>query len=468
MRIVLHGFGSFPVVFWHLIHHARTCNNPAEWAILLTSDHYEARFRELLGPDHVSVLTQAGAVPMPGEEAWVYPGAFYRDLAAEKRNYLSGPGDGQRERGIEIYRQTRRFMEAFRPTHALVSQVEGFDGKAFIAAARDFGAKVVVPTATRNLGREFFSGNDFETLPAYAFRGSDRCMDEAEAFVRDFRTSPKSARNVPPAHGELLYSLIPPLSTRLPQALRRWFLTPNGFQWDFLRASVLNNLPGVRDRVWAMRVKKNERLCHISSPEKLPAKFIFYPLQYTPESSINTPAPYFLDQMRAIDAIRFAMPSDCMLVVKEHPSCILLRPSGLLRQLLKTAGVVVAHFRMPANEIAKRAGLTISVTGTATFEAMLQGKQAICLGPNFFSSFLGGICPLDELPARIAKLFGQEYPFGDAVRAVATILNASYPLHFTCPGTPGEPVLRRENIAAFYEAFLDHCRRDEAEDGRTP
>jgi len=51
---------------------------------------------------------------------------------------------------------------------------------------------------------------------------------------------------------------------------------------------------------------------------------------------------------------------------------------------------------------------------------------------------------------------------------VATILNASYPLHFTCPGTPGEPVLRRENIAALYEAFLDHCRRDEAEDGRTP
>ena len=50
----------------------------------------------------------------------------------------------------------------------------------------------------------------------------------------------------------------------------------------------------------------------------LPKRFIYYPLQVTPEASINTPAPYYVDQMRAIDALRLAMPPDCALVVKEH------------------------------------------------------------------------------------------------------------------------------------------------------
>ena len=469
MRIVLHGFGSFPVVFWHLIQQARASGDTSEWAIILTSDHYEARFRQLLGDDRVTVLTQVGGVPGPGEENWNYPGFLFRDLASEKRNYKSGSSASQRERGMEMYRQTRRFMEAFRPTHALVSQVEGFDGKVFIAAAKEQGARVAVPTGLRNLGGIFFAPDDFESVPSYAFQNPEAFTGEATRFIQDFRTAPKPAVNVAAPQGALLDDFCPPLPTRAFHAMRRWLSVPGGFQPDFLRVSLLNNLPGARDLLWATRARWNQRHFDIGSVGDLPSKFIFYPLQYTPESSINTPAPYFVDQLRAIDAIRFSMPSDCTLVVKEHPTCIWLRSSRFIRQLQCTAGLAVAHFRIPSVELVKRAALTISVTGTATIESMLLGRPAICLGANFIAGFLGGVCPIDRLPERVRECFGRDYPTDDAVRAVATLMNARYPAAFSCPGTAGEPVLRKDNIACFWTAFLDHCRREaecEASDGQ--
>jgi len=221
MRIVLHGFGSFPVVFWHLIQQARADGVSAEWSIILTSDHHERLFRDLLGPDRVTVLGQIGAQPRPGEESWIYPGYLFRDLASEKRNYKLGSANAQRERGMEIYRQTRRFMEAFRPTHALVSQVEGFDGKAFIAAAKEFGAKVAVPTSARNLGGTYFSPDDHETLPAYARTGAEEWIEPAKRFVDEFRLNPAPAAPKSIDQSEKLGDFCPPLSKRAVHALRR-------------------------------------------------------------------------------------------------------------------------------------------------------------------------------------------------------------------------------------------------------
>lgn len=461
MRVVLHGFGSFPVVFWHLIRQARAEGVPAEWAIILTSDHYEKFFRDLLGVDRVIVLSQVGGQPRPGEENWVYPGYIFRDLASEKRNYKSGPASAQRERGMEIYRQTRRLMEAFRPTHALVSQVEGFDGKAFIAAAKEFGARIAVPTSARNLGGTYFSPNDLEKLPAYARAGADKWTEPAKRYVDEFRLNPRPAARKSTDQSERLDDFSPPLSKRALNALRRWMTVPGGFQPDFLRVSLLNNLPVLRDSLWAARRKRNERFFDIGSLEELPRKFVFYPLQYTPESSINTPAPYFVDQMRAIDAVRFAMPGDCTLVVKEHPSCIILRSSELVRRLQRTSGVSVARSSLPSLDICKKAGATISVTGTATFEAMLSGRNALCLGPNLVSDFLGGVCSIEELPQRLHALFSEDPAPDVAVPAVAALMNARYDAYFSCPGIPGEPVLRRDNIAKLLRAYLDHCRREE-------
>ncbi|MEI6333197.1 MAG: hypothetical protein WCS87_01440 [Methylococcaceae bacterium] len=460
MRVILHGFGSFPIVFWHMIQYAKQIQAPIEWAIILTSDHHQALFTELLGADRVIVLDHAGSKPLAGEEGWVYPGALYRDIEAEKRTFKYARAAIQRDRALGMYRQVKRFMHYFSPSHALVSQVEGFDGKVFIAAAREHGAEVVVPNPCRNLGGLFFSPDDLETLPWYASADIPAHRLAADEFIRSFRESPKPARwKSASSDDDRLDSFAKPFSDRATAALKRWLFTPKGFQWDYLRASVLNNLPVVRDAIWEMRRRMNEHYCDVRSLDDLPQKFIFYPLQYSPESSINTPAPYFLEQFRAIDAIRFAMPSDCLLVVKEHPACILLRDGSFARRLQRTAGVVVAHYGLPSIELVKRAGLTISVTGTATFEALLLGRRAITLGNSLASGFLGGVCPLDDLTERIATEFGMEIPYDDVVSSVSRLLSVRHEISFGSPGESGEPILRRQNIECMTLAFIEHCRK---------
>lgn len=460
MRVVLHGFGSFPIVFWHMVQHARSIGAPIDWAIILTTDHHRELFVKSLGAERVTVLDQVSRECYPGAGGLVYPGALYRDIEAEKRTFKYAPAGKQYARAMGLYRQVRDFMLAFGPTHALVSQVEGFDGKVFIAAAREYGAEIVVPTSCRNLGGTFFSPDDVESLPVYANGSDENDLVSARAFIENFRHAPKPARWSPDVSGdEILDAFVPSLPVRAIAAARRWLAVPGGFQWDYLRASFLNNLPFLRDGIWAARRRANGRHCDIRSLEELPRKFIFYPLQYTPESSINTPAPYFLDQFRAIDAIRFAMPSDCVLVVKEHPACILIRESGFVRRLQRTGGVVVAHYGLSSVELVKRAGLTISVTGTATLEAMLLGRRAITLGGSLVSSFLGGACLLGELGERLKQAFDANMPDAEVNTAIATLFNVRYEVLFGAPGSPGEPVLRRKNIARLTEAFIDHCRR---------
>lgn len=460
MRVVLHGFGAFPIVFWHMVQHARSIGAPIDWAIILTTDHHRELFVKLLGAERVTVLDQVGKECYPGAGGLVYPGALYRDIEAEKRTFKHAPAGKQYARAMRLYRQVRDFMLAFGPTHALVSQVEGFDGKVFIAAAREYGAEIVVPTSCRNLGGTFFSPDDVESLPVYANGSDENDKESAWAFIENFRHAPKPARWSPDVSGdEVLDAFVPPLPVRAMGAARRWLTTSGGFQWDYLRASFLNNLPFLRDRIWAARRRSNERHCDIWSLEELPRKFIFYPLQYTPESSINTPAPYFLDQFRAIDAIRFAMPSDCVLVVKEHPACILLREGSFVRRLQNTSGVLVAHYALSSLELVKRAGLTISVTGTATLESLLLGRRAITLGGSLVSGMLGGVCSLGDLERRIARELEADIPDDEVVTAIATLLNVRHEVSFGSPGTPGEPVLRRKNIACLTEAFIDHCRR---------
>jgi hypothetical protein len=231
------------------------------------------------------------------------------------------------------------------------------------------------------------------------------------------------------------------------------------FEWDHLRASFLNNLPFVRDTVWSLRARAAKRQYDVRTTDELPSRFIYYPLQMTPESSINNPAPYFVDQMRAIDAIRLSMPNDCLLVVKEHPAAIITRPTGFVRALSRRAGVVVAHVRMSSSELIRRAACTISVTGTATMEAFLMGRPAIMLGPSLIADYLGGPCPIDGLRQRILDVMANP-PADDYVRrAVAEILSVRRDFTFVAPRYPGEPALRRNNIEAMARAMIEHMQR---------
>jgi hypothetical protein len=383
-----------------------------------------------------------------------YNGNIYTDIESEKRTFKHRKGNEQSRRAMGLYRVIKRFFIDIRPDFALLPPVEGVDGKIFAAVAREFGIPLMVPVSCRNIGGFFFAEDANETVPHYA-RADEASLVLSRDFLQKFRECPVPAV-IDIQHVGLLPDFRLPFLQRALRGVARWWRYASLIEWDWLRTSFLYNLPFLRDAIRGMCAYRNQKFAQISSIDELPEKFIYYPLQYTPEASINAPAPYFVDQFRAIDLIRFAMPNDTLLVVKEHPACLSMRSPAFLRQLRRKAGVIFASSHMDSMELIRRAELTISVTGTATFEAFLSGCPSITLGTNLVAKYIGGVTPISALKERILNLCGKTIPDEAVISGLAELFSVRYEIVFKTPGEAKEPVLRTSNIQAILHALRRH------------
>lgn len=472
MRILLHGFGTFSLIWRHLIAHAQQVAPAIEWAIILQTDHHLETIRQVLPDERILCLEHHQAherdLRLDLSCLGAYRGNIHADIEAEKVAFKHRPAGTQLARAVETYRLYKSFAQRFAPTHLLISQIEGFEGKMLTGLGQELGLVVMVPVNGRNLGGTFFASDACETLPDHR-AATPELLARARDFVARFRDRPTSAAgrpDDPAADGPILGTFRPPLAVRTRRFVERAARRPDLFDREHLRTSVLNNLPFLRDRMWALHRWRAARIFDIASPDQLPERFVYYPLQYTPESSINTPAPYYVDQLRVIDALRFSMPHDHLLVVKEHPACIVVRPLSFVRALQQRAGVVLTHYRMDSRMLARRASVTVSVSGSATLEAFLFGKPAVMLGHSFITPYLGGAAPISALRERLAAAIAT--PPGDeaVATAVAEIMSVTYPFVVSAPGLRDEPVLRPGNIARMLDAIRDHAVRVAA--GRAP
>ena len=324
----------------------------------------------------------------------------------------------------------------------MIPQIEGAEGKILVATARQLGLSVMVPTDCRSLTGSFFAADANAALPPHAAPREDLLLKSA-AFIERYRNSPTPAQSAPtdfvPIDGDddIISGPPPSLPSRLVGLARKVTERPDLFVPDQIRASVLNNLPALRDRWWGLRTSRAAREFDIEELDALPKRFIYYPLQVTPEASINTPAPYYVDQLRAIDALRLAMPPDCALVVKEHWAGIGFRSIDFVRRLRGLPGLLVAKYTMNSRDIIRRASLTCAVTGTAAFEAFLLGRPAIALGPGLSHWALGCGDASGSLRDEIAARIDRPVPDQTVIERVATLLSVRYPFLFVSPYLSG-------------------------------
>ena len=358
----------------------------------------------------------------------------------------------------------KRFLQERGATHLMAPHIEAAEGKIALATARQLGLWAMVPADCRSLTGSYFAADAYAGLPAHAAPRDDLRRKAAE-FIEGYRHSPTPAQAAPkdfePIEGddEIMPVQVPSLPRRLSGVFRKFVERPDLFVPDQIRASVLNNLPTLRDKWWGLRTLRAAREFDIDELEALPKRFIYYPLQVTPEASINTPAPYYVDQLRAIDALRLAMPPDCALVVKEHWAGIGFRSLDFVRRLRRLPGLLVAKYTINSREIIRRASLTCAVTGTATFEAFLLGRPALALGPGLSHWALGCGNASGALRDEIAARIDRPIPDPTVIERIATLLSVRYPFVFVSPFYPGEPMLRRGNMRRLYEALRDHLAR---------
>jgi hypothetical protein len=154
-------------------------------------------------------------------------------------------------------------------------------------------------------------------------------------------------------------------------------------------------------------------------------RFVFFPLHMAPESSVDTWAPMYQNQLELASQLSLAVPADMEVVVKLHFSDPDNYSADRLNALLHLPHVRIAHPRAPARAFIENASLVIGIQGTASLEAALLGKPVLLFGDSPYQHFPRSERAQrpDELHAQILRMIERAPPTDDEiVRAFAAYI----------------------------------------------
>jgi hypothetical protein len=322
----------------------------------------------------------------------VFPHNCFAILAADKEGF-SKLSSGQQILHLEvIFRIYNKFIDIFKPDYIVFPDIEVVDGFLLYNIAKSRGIPVAYTFHLRNLGQSVLGESIHEKFPAYfgletkegtekAARFEDLCtqhLPKPDFFAPEWDISEPAPLTVNHALKRLLNSI----SLRL--TVEQHYVGEDSFNQK-IRIACLPVLERWRALKYRVFVKPQ---MHIRRVEDLPEKFYFYALQITPESSINYLSPLYIDQIRVIDEIRQALPSNTWLVAKEHPAIIGFRDNSFYQRLRKMPGVLLADALLPMEIFIEKCDVVFTVTGTVGLECLLRKKPCYMFGENFFSAYL--------------------------------------------------------------------------------
>jgi hypothetical protein len=136
--------------------------------------------------------------------------------------------------------------------------------------------------------------------------------------------------------------------------------------------------------LWRDFTKHNEYTKKANSFDYYPfekiEKFIYFPLQFQPEAVIDVMAPRFNNQIEVARQIAMSLPVDYTLLVKDHPAMLGYRPTSYLEKIARTPNVKLIDYRIPADQVLRKADMVISPNSTTIAEAAFLKIPAIQLG----------------------------------------------------------------------------------------
>lgn len=174
------------------------------------------------------------------------------------------------------------------------------------------------------------------------------------------------------------------------------------------------------------------RLCDLAD-----RSFVFYPLHTEPEVALGVMSPEFFFQLTAISALSRDLPAGTILAVKESITGAGRRPAGFYNQILAHKNVVMLDVLEEGHEIVKKAAAVATITGTAGFEAAVQGVPVLSFGRHNNYNFLPHvkvITDLGRLPEQIAEVLSPQFDRAQAERDGARFLDAVVATSFDMEG----------------------------------
>ena len=144
-------------------------------------------------------------------------------------------------------------------------------------------------------------------------------------------------------------------------------------------ASLLNPLRAKR-----IRAKFNDK--YVSVEKLTRQRYVFFPLHTEPEVSLLVYGRPFLNQIEVIRQLAISLPSDMILVVKEHPWMVGKRSESVYNKILNIPRVCLVDPATDARDLISNAELVSVITGSIALESAILGKPVLTFGDGPFNA----------------------------------------------------------------------------------
>lgn len=146
---------------------------------------------------------------------------------------------------------------------------------------------------------------------------------------------------------------------------------------------------------------------HITQPD-LTKPYVYVPFQMQPEMSSCPMAGAYEDQQLIIHLLRWCLPSDVMIYIKEHPEqSEWFRSKEFYNELLSIPNVQFMPRELSTFELMRSAKAVVTSTGTVGFESLLREIPVILMGHRFYMYHPDVHCvhTLQDMKDAVEKIF---------------------------------------------------------------
>ncbi|MGH1440771.1 MAG: hypothetical protein ACRBBR_11700 [Cellvibrionaceae bacterium] len=162
--------------------------------------------------------------------------------------------------------------------------------------------------------------------------------------------------------------------------------------------------------------------------------FVFYPLHFEPEVSMQVVGRPYQNQIELIRNISLSLPAGMKIVIKEHPRSKGFRSLGYYEKLLNIPNVYLADYRISTDLIVKKSSLVAVISGSTGLEAAIIGRPVITFGKPVYNvlsdNMVKHIVDLNQLSQNIKDLLNNyEYDIDDIERYIASTITGSAPVN---------------------------------------
>ncbi len=165
------------------------------------------------------------------------------------------------------------------------------------------------------------------------------------------------------------------------------------------------------------------------------APYIFFPLHFEPEVSIQVFGKSFQNQIEVVRNLALSAPMGTKVLVKEHPRSLGFRKWSYYKKLLDIPNVELVNPFLPSLEIVKKSTLVAVISGSIGLEAVICGKPTLVFGKvpyQMLPSTMVHTCTdyrnLESVLFEVLKNYS--YDEEQLVRYFAAIMTHSVPVNF--------------------------------------